>query len=154
MSQGQFAEALGVVQSLVSNCEGGTRTPSTDLLVRLGNVAARNQQSETAEWFWRQAGVEGIPRYRHPRTGQKRQSIVPLRIDRLSQDIKDAIINARAAGETWKRIAEMASAASGQRLPMTTVCRWYDLRVTQQNTNDLLREVIRLLKSISTAVQK
>lgn len=57
LGQVVFAETVGVARSLVAACEGGKRTPSTDLLVRLGNVAAENQLYRDAEWFWREAGV-------------------------------------------------------------------------------------------------
>lgn len=154
MTQTAFANALDVARSLLALCEGGRRAPSTDLLVRLGNVAAEHQQPETAEWFWRAAGVKGIPKYRHPRTGEKRRARHPLRIDRLSQDVKDVIIKARAAGESWEHIAAIASAAAGQKLPRTSVQRWHDLRIEQQTTGEALREVIELLKSILSAVQK
>jgi transcriptional regulator with XRE-family HTH domain len=57
MNQGQFAQGIGVVQSLVSACELGKKTPSTDLLVRLGNAAAQYELYVDASWFWEQAGV-------------------------------------------------------------------------------------------------
>jgi len=57
MNQGQFSKALGVAQSLVSACEGGIKTPSSDLAVRLGNLAAELKLYDAAIWFWRQAGV-------------------------------------------------------------------------------------------------
>lgn len=57
MNQGQFAQGIGVVQSLVSACELGKKTPSTDLLVRLGNAAAQYELYVDASWFWGQAGV-------------------------------------------------------------------------------------------------
>lgn len=57
MNKAQFAEALGVTHPLVSQCESGKKTPSTDLLVRLGNVAAAKDLHADAMWFWRNAGV-------------------------------------------------------------------------------------------------
>lgn len=100
------------------------------------------------------AGEAGVtPRYFHPRTGEKRKHIQPLRIDRLGSAVKDAIIAARASGEAWARVAEMASAAAGQKLSRTSVQRWYDLRIEQQSTGAALREIIELLKSILKAVQ-
>ena len=59
MNQVAFAKALGVARSLIAACESGSgnRAPSTDLLVKLGNVAAENQRYTDAEWFWRKAGV-------------------------------------------------------------------------------------------------
>ena len=94
-----------------------------------------------------------VASYRHPRTGQKRKQRKPLRIDRLSRGVKDAIIAARASGEAWGRVAEMASAAAGQNLSRTSVQRWYDLRIEQQSIGAALREIIELLKPILKAVQ-
>lgn len=100
------------------------------------------------------AGVKGIPKYRRPRTGEKRKLNKALTIDRLSQDIKDVIVKARDCGETWARITKMASAASGQCLSLKAIHRWYDLRVAQKSDGNAMREIIRLLKSILAAVQK
>ncbi|MBZ5531820.1 MAG: hypothetical protein LAO20_10340 [Acidobacteriia bacterium] len=58
MNQGQFADALGVPQSLVSACQSGAKPPSTDLLVRLGKVAAEQKRYDDAIWFLGEAGVE------------------------------------------------------------------------------------------------
>jgi hypothetical protein len=95
--------------------------------------------------------------YRAPRTGERRKHRKPLRIDRLPAQVKSTIIEARAAGETWKNTAAMASAASGLRLSPSVVQRWHDLRVEQpRNTGDiapLLREILDLLKSRLPAVQ-
>src|SRR5579864_3550309 len=91
--------------------------------------------------------------YRHPRTGEKRQQLHPLRIDRLGRGVKDVITSGRAAGETCGRVAVMASAAAGQRLSRTSVQRWYDLRIEQRSPSAALREIISLLKSILSAVQ-
>jgi DNA-binding XRE family transcriptional regulator len=57
VGQVAFAKTIGVARSLVAACEGGSRTPSTDFLVRLGNLAAENRHYIEAEWFWREAGV-------------------------------------------------------------------------------------------------
>jgi hypothetical protein len=91
--------------------------------------------------------------YRSPRIGEARKHRKPLRMDRLPQKVKDLIIAARQAGETWQRTSEMASAAAGMRLPHTTVQRWYDLRIEQQSTGAALREITGLLKSILAAVR-
>jgi hypothetical protein len=79
---------------------------------------------------------------------------MPLRFDRLPRDVKECIIAAREAGETWKRIEEMASAAAGIHLPSSSLQRWYDLRVEQQSPGAALREIIALLNSILKAVSK
>jgi DNA-binding XRE family transcriptional regulator len=56
MTQAQFASALGVAQSLVSQCESGRTSPS-DLLIRLGNFAAKQRRFADSMWFWKEAGV-------------------------------------------------------------------------------------------------
>jgi hypothetical protein len=71
--------------------------------------------------------------------------------------VKDEIVTARAEKKTWKETAQAASAKAGRTLPVTTVQRWYDIRV-EQPQNDaaalapLLREIIDLLKSRLPAV--
>jgi len=92
--------------------------------------------------------------YRHPGTGDARKSRKPLRIDRLPQTVKDFIISAHEAGESWKRIEEMASAAAGIHLSHSTLHRWYDLRIEQQTNTAALREIISLLKKILKAVSQ
>jgi transcriptional regulator with XRE-family HTH domain len=57
MNQAQLAAALGVTHPLVSQSESGKKIPSTDLLVRLGSVAADLRRYEDAKWFWEQAGM-------------------------------------------------------------------------------------------------
>lgn len=97
--------------------------------------------------------------YRRPRTGEQRKHRMPLRIDRLSAEVKAVIVESRASGMTWLKTAEAASAKAGQRLSHTTVQRWYDLRV-EQPQNDasaivpLLREIVDLLKSRLPAVSQ
>jgi DNA invertase Pin-like site-specific DNA recombinase len=63
--------------------------------------------------------------YHRPRTGKKRRIRLPLRIDKLPQEIRDLIQKLRAEGKTWREIGK----ATG--LPRTTLQRWYDLRVEQ-----------------------
>jgi len=74
---------------------------------------------------------EHKPGYRRPRTGEERRWHQPLRIDGLSQEVRDAILAARAAGKTWEETAELASKKAGESLAMSVVHRWYDLRVAQ-----------------------
>ena len=69
--------------------------------------------------------------YRRPRTGEERRWHQPLRIDKLSQETRDAILKARAEGCTWEETAERASKIAGETLAMSVVHRWYDLRVAQ-----------------------
>lgn len=96
--------------------------------------------------------------YRNPRVGEKRKHRKPLRIDRLSAEVKATIIAARHDGMTWEQTAIAASAKAGMRLPHSTVQRWYDLRVEQANNGigaivPLLREIIDTLKSRLPAVK-
>jgi hypothetical protein len=67
------------------------------------------------------------PGYRPPRTGEKRKTRQPIRIDALPEEVRAEIQKRRAAGETWDEIAEAT------KLPPTTLKRWYDLRVDQVN---------------------
>lgn len=55
--QAKVAEKIDVAPSLVSLVAKGHRKPSTDLLLRLGNVAAEKELYEYAVWFWQKAGV-------------------------------------------------------------------------------------------------
>jgi hypothetical protein len=71
------------------------------------------------------------PGYRRPRTGEPRQTRQPLRIDRLPEEIRQEIQRRRARGETWKEIEQASASFAGERLPMNTLSRWYDLRVEQ-----------------------
>jgi hypothetical protein len=92
--------------------------------------------------------------YRKPRAGEARKCRKPLRIDRLPQTIKELIIAARAAGESWQAIEVMASAAAGVRVPRTSANRWYDLRVIQRPLGETLQEIVCLLKDIRKAVSE
>src|SRR4029077_6239422 len=97
--------------------------------------------------------------YRHPRIGEKRQSRKPLRIDRLPVEVKNAIIAARAAGQTWKQTAEAASAKAGQSLSPSTVQRWHDLRIEQPSsrTSDVessLQNIEKMIKQVLAAVSQ
>ncbi|MBZ5703252.1 MAG: DUF3486 family protein [Acidobacteriia bacterium] len=74
---------------------------------------------------------EHRPGYRRPRTGEERSVRQPLKIDKLSQEVRDAILKARAEGCTWEETAEWASKKAGEPLAISVVHRWYDLRVEQ-----------------------
>lgn len=96
--------------------------------------------------------------YRSPRTGEPRRQRKPLKIDRLPQTVKDAIVAAREAGETWSHTSEIASAAAGLRISVSAVQRWHDLRVEQPRKEEgaipgLLRRMIRLLEEIREEVR-
>jgi len=169
LTQVAFAGSLGVARSLLAECEGAGRKPSTNFNVRLGNFAAKAQRYDDALWFWTRAGIDvellatvldqASGTYRHPRLGEKRKHRKPLHIDRLSAEVKDAIIAARDAGQTWKEAADNASLKAGVRLSVTNVQRWYDLRIDQpekeaQAKNASRREIVTLLNQILSAVSK
>jgi hypothetical protein len=82
---------------------------------------------------------EHKPGYRPPRTGEKRAVRQPLKIDKLEQPVRDAILKARAEGKTWEETAEFASKAAEESLAISVVHRWYDLRVAQVQREVLLQ---------------
>jgi len=57
LSQGEFAQAIGVPRSKVSECERG-KPPSVQMLVLLGNEAARQGLYNEAIWFWKRAKLD------------------------------------------------------------------------------------------------
>ncbi len=69
--------------------------------------------------------------YRRPRTGEKRHTRRPLRLDRLAEEVREAILKARAEGKTWEETSELASKAAGEPIAMSVCHRWYDLRIEQ-----------------------
>lgn len=93
--------------------------------------------------------------YRKPRTGEKRARRKPLRIDKLPAAVKDAIVAARNAGETWKETARIASACAGVKLAPSSVQRWHDIRIEQAGeANVLLRKIAALLECILEEVRR
>lgn len=95
---------------------------------------------------------------RRPRTGETRRTRLPLRIDRLPQDVRDAVLFLKNdQGRTWQEIEEISALPPGEgwrdgragfvkwekldpevvelfpnrRLPHSNLHRWYDLRVQQ-----------------------
>lgn len=83
-----------------------------------------------------------------PRTGERRKTHQPLKIDRLPVEVRDAIQRLKAQGRTWQEIEDLSAQADGfvkwndldaavrrlfpdKKLPVTTLHRWYDLRVQQ-----------------------
>jgi hypothetical protein len=105
----------------------------------------------------------GKPR---PRTGEKRRTNLPLKIDRLPLEIRDAIQYLKnGCGKTWQEIEELSALPynadwkSGKggfvnwkslptpvlelfpdlRLPHSNLHRWYDLRVSQVTQETLRR---------------
>lgn len=57
MTQTQFAEALGVSQSRISEWGAGTATPSAEAWIKLAALAAKGDPSE-ALFFWTQLGTQ------------------------------------------------------------------------------------------------
>jgi hypothetical protein len=89
--------------------------------------------------------------------GEPRRCRQPLRIDKLPAEVREAIITARSAGQTWKQTADAASAKAGIKLSPSLVQRWYDLRVEQPQHDAeaigvSLRKVERLLEQVLAAV--
>jgi len=74
---------------------------------------------------------EHKPGYRPPRTGEKRSTRQPLKIDKLDPKVRADILKARAEGLTWEETAEFASKSAGESLAVSLVHRWYDIRVEQ-----------------------
>lgn len=89
---------------------------------------------------------------RRPRTGERRRTNLPLKIDKLPEDVRNAILDLRNnGGKTWEQIEELSALAKDKggfidwdalplpvleifpemRLPRTSLHRWYDLRVSQ-----------------------
>src|SRR5262249_20136012 len=81
----------------------------------------------------------------NPKTGEKRLTRQPLKMDRLPAELLDRVMSERAAGRTWPEIEELSprfeewektpeavrAGLPGLRLPHTTLHRWHDLRVEQ-----------------------
>ena len=89
---------------------------------------------------------------KRPRTGEPRQVKQPLKIDKLPEDVRDAILDLRnAKGKTWEQIEELSALPKDKggfmdweslplpvlelfpdmKLPHSSLHRWYDLRVSQ-----------------------
>ncbi len=80
-----------------------------------------------------------------PKTGQKRITRQPFKIDRLPMEMRERIQRERASGLTWQEIedlspqlgewekvpAEVQAKFPGRKLPVSTLQRWYDVRVEQ-----------------------
>lgn len=103
---------------------------------------------------------------RRPRTGEKRTTNQPLKIDRLPLEVRDAILFLRNSRfKTWEEIEELSAEKYDPdwqkkgggfvhweelptpvlelfpdlRIPHTNLHRWYDLRVTQVTAETLRR---------------
>lgn len=90
-----------------------------------------------------------------PKTGEKRRTRQPLKMDKLPMELLDRVMQERAAGRTWTEIEEMSprfeewkkteesirAQFPGLKLPHTTLTRWYDLRVEQVKKEVLANQV-------------
>ncbi|MBZ5531822.1 MAG: hypothetical protein LAO20_10350 [Acidobacteriia bacterium] len=95
------------------------------------------------------------PGYRPPRMGEKRRTRQPLWIDRLGQNVRDAIVEERALGKTWLQVSQAVSPLAGRRLACSTLARWFDLRIEQpqreaQGSAALLSAMLRLTQLIES----
>jgi hypothetical protein len=77
------------------------------------------------------------PGYRRPRTGEKRRTRQPLRIDSFPEEVRKKVQELRAAGETWEEISEASRKFAGEHLAVSTLHRWYDLRVAQAHAETM-----------------
>jgi hypothetical protein len=89
-----------------------------------------------------------------PRTGEKRKTNQPLNMDRLPPEVLDVILQLRnGRGKTWEEISDLTAQPVGdkncgfidwekldvsvrrlfpkRRIPLTTLHRWYDIRIRQ-----------------------
>jgi hypothetical protein len=112
--------------------------------------------------FWKRAAgylsaEDNLGHKSRPKTGEKRVTRQPLKMDRFPNSIHDAIIELRRRGKFWLEIervsslpfsenwlhdgggfvdwealpAEVLALFPGRRLPKSSIHRWYDLRVEQ-----------------------
>jgi hypothetical protein len=80
-----------------------------------------------------------------PKTGDKRKTRQPLKIDKLPAELRDRIQMERSLGLTWEEIEEISPSFKewekvsdagmklfpGKRIPKSSLQRWWDLRVDQ-----------------------
>lgn len=90
------------------------------------------------------------------KTGDKRKTRQPLKLDRAPELLRDRVMKERAAGRTWSEIEEMSPRFEewektaleirvqfpGLKLPHTTLQRWHDLRV-EQVKREMLADQVR-----------
>jgi hypothetical protein len=97
-----------------------------------------------------------------PKTGEKRRTRQPLKMDKLPMELLDRVMKERAAGRTWLEIEELSPRFEewgkveqtnkeawllafrlfpGGHIPHTTLMRWYDLRVEQVKKEVLASQV-------------
>jgi hypothetical protein len=90
-----------------------------------------------------------------PKTGEKRRTRQPLKMDKLPTELLDRVMKERAAGRTWSEIEELSprfeewdktpetirAQFPGLKLPHSTLTRWHDLRVEQVKREVLADQV-------------
>src|SRR5690348_14056126 len=90
-----------------------------------------------------------------PKTGEKRRTRQPLKMDKLPAELLDRVMKERAAGMFWKEIEDLSprfeewqktseevrAQFPGLRIPHTTLHRWYDLRFEQVKKEVLADQV-------------
>jgi hypothetical protein len=80
-----------------------------------------------------------------PKTGERRKTHRPFAIDKLPPEWRERLIALRAKWMTWERIEEESARWEWEKLPAdqrqlypkrriaaTTLCRWYDVQVSQK----------------------
>ena len=58
IEQSTFARDLGVMPSLVSGCEHGSKALSRQFCIKIGNIAARHNRVAEAIAFWEKGGLD------------------------------------------------------------------------------------------------
>jgi hypothetical protein len=71
------------------------------------------------------------PGYKRPRVGEKRKTRQPFRLDKLSQEVRDAVQTARSKGMTWEETAALASELAGEKLWPSNCQDWYEERMVR-----------------------
>jgi hypothetical protein len=93
---------------------------------------------------------------KRPKTGERRRTRQPLKMDRVPELLRDRVMQERAAGRTWSEIEEMSPGFKewektpeevrfqfpGLKLPHSTLQRWHDLRV-EQVKQEMLADQVR-----------
>ncbi|MBI3405457.1 MAG: DUF3486 family protein [Acidobacteria bacterium] len=68
---------------------------------------------------------------KHPKTGDKRIVRQPFKIDSMPPEVAEEIQKLRAAGKTWSEISDLSVKFAAERIAISTLQRWYDVRVEQ-----------------------
>jgi hypothetical protein len=62
-----------------------------------------------------------------------------FRLDKLPQAVRETILKARAAGQTWEQTAAAATLAAGELIAVSVCHRWYDVQVEQAQREVMAR---------------